>query len=74
MFILCSDNNYYIGITINIHKRILEYNNSNSFSTKYRLPVKLKWIGLFLSKEKAVKFEKYLKTGSGNAFFRKRLV
>ncbi len=72
--LFCSDNTYYVGITENIKNRIIEHNSGLSFSTSYRLPVKLKWFCAFPNKNKAAIFEKYLKTGSENAFFKKRLV
>ena len=72
--LLCADNKYYIGYTTNIKKRINDHKNGISFSTSYRLPFKIKWIGIFSNKHKAIKFEKYLKTGSGKAFKNKRFV
>jgi len=72
--LLCSDNSYYVGYTKNIKSRIINHNKSESFSTSYRLPVITKWVGIFNNKQNAIKFEKYLKTGSGNAFFKKRLI
>ena len=70
----CADNTFYVGITWNIKKRIIEHRNGLVFSTKYKLPIKVRWVGIFSTKERAAKFEKYLKTGSGNAFFKKRLI
>ncbi len=72
--LLCSDKTYYTGLTENIKKRINEHNNKSVEYTKYRLPIKLYWLGLFRNKKVAVNFEQYLKTGSGNAFFKKRLI
>ena len=72
--LLCSDNKYYIGFTSNHNKRINEHKKGLSFSTSYRLSFTVKWVGAFQNKEKAIKFEKYLKTGSGIAFKLKRLV
>ena len=59
---------------MDIKKRISDHGQGLVFSTSYRLPVKVKWVGIFSGMQKAVKFEKYLKTGSGNAFFKKRLI
>jgi len=70
----CSDNVFYVGITWNIKKRISEHKNGLVFSTKYRLPVKVSWVGIFSTKKQAAEFEQYLKTGSGIAFFKKRLI
>ena len=72
--LFCSDKTYYVGLTENIKKRIIEHRNGLVDYTKYRLPIKIVWIGMFKNKKIAAGFEKYLKTGSGNAFFKKRLV
>ena len=72
--LLCSDNTYYIGLTGNIRKRIQEHKTGLVKYTKSRRPVKVVWIGIFRDKKKASLFEKYLKSGSGKAFLRKRLV
>ena len=42
--------------------------------TKDRRPVLLSWYCCFNNKTKALRFEKYLKVGSGFVFSRKRLV
>jgi len=72
--LLCADGKHYVGLTRDIKARYQNHSAGLSFSTKYRLPVKLVWVGAFLKKDTAVNFERYLKSGSGNAFFRKRLV
>jgi predicted GIY-YIG superfamily endonuclease len=43
-------------------------------ATKSRLPVSLIFYSAFRDKYKAFDFEKYLKTGSGRAFLKKRLI
>ena len=72
--LLCRDKTYYIGLTNNIKRRVQEHINGLVHHTKSRLPVKVVWIGIFRNKKLAAKFEQYLKSGSGNAFLRKRLV
>ena len=72
--LFCHDRTFYVGFTENIKKRIVEHNNKLVHHTKSRLPVKLFWLGIFRNKKIAAAFENYLKTGSGNAFFKKRLV
>jgi len=72
--LLCSDGKHYAGLTKNINARYQNHIAGLSFSTKYRLPVTLVWVGIFANKDKAAAFEQYLKSGSGNAFFKKRLV
>ena len=72
--LLCNDGTYYFGLTQNIKKRFSEHNEGLVHYTKSRLPCKLQWIGVFKNKHNAAKFEQYLKTGSGNAFCKKRLI
>ena len=72
--LLCSDQTYYVGLTENIKKRIKEHKSGLTDYTKYRLPIKIYWIGIFRNKKLAANFEQYLKTGSGNAFFKKRFI
>ena len=70
----CSDDTYYVGLTERIKARLQEHNNQMCRYTKNRLPVRLVWFSIFKNKKKAAEFEQYLKSGSGNAFFKKRLV
>ncbi len=72
--LLCSDGKHYSGLTKNIKVRLQNHSQGLSFSTKYRLPIKLLWVGIFRSRDLAVYFEKYLKSGSGKASFRRHLV
>lgn len=58
------DNTYYIGITDNLKERIKRHNSGNVSYTSGRRPYKLVFYCAFLEKEKAYRFEKYLKTGS----------
>jgi putative endonuclease len=72
--LFCSDKTYYSGLTENIKRRMYEHKNKLVDYTKYRQPIKMVWLGIFKNKQKAAEFEQYLKTGSGNAFFKKRLI
>ena len=65
---------YYIGYTLDLEKRLKEHNNGKSSHTKPWLPWEVETYIVFKSKSKAQEFEKYLKSGSGHAFFRKRLI
>ena len=63
----------YIGITADPEKRIKEHNEGKSpHSSKFR-PWKLITYIAFTDEQKAFAFEKYLKSGSGRAFMKKRL-
>jgi predicted GIY-YIG superfamily endonuclease len=65
---------FYFGLTTDIKKRLAYHNKGTVFSTKKDRPWKIVWYGAFDSMQKAEAFEKYLKSGSGYAFSRKRLI
>ncbi|MDD5593475.1 MAG: GIY-YIG nuclease family protein [Candidatus Margulisbacteria bacterium] len=70
-----SEGKTYVGMTTDMEKRIKEHNEGLSYYTKRSAgDWKVKWYCNFAEKEKATDFEKYLKTGSGIAFFRKRFL
>ena len=64
----------YIGETNDLSRRIYEHNNDLSGYTKHKSPCYLVWYCVFNYKHQAELFEKYLKTGSGRAFVKKRLM
>lgn len=66
----CSDK-YYVGSTKDLKHRLSEHNRGESEYTKVFRPWKLETALWFSSLEKAVQFEKYLKTQSGRAFCKK---
>lgn len=68
------DNSYYTGFTTDLEKRIREHNSGHADYSSSKRPYHLVWHCVFLDKDKAARFEKYLKTGSGIAFSRKRFV
>ena len=57
------DESFYHGFSENLKQRFKEHEQ-----------VRLIFYAAFLSKDKALKFEKYLKTGSGFAFRNKHLL
>jgi predicted GIY-YIG superfamily endonuclease len=62
----------YIGFTKDLKQRLITHNSGNSTHTaKYR-PWKLVTYHAFSDKIKAQEFERYLKSGSGQAFANKR--
>ena len=64
---------HYTGLTENLESRIKAHNNGQvPHTSKYR-PWKIETVIAFRSREKAAKFEKYLKSHSGRAFAQKRL-
>jgi len=65
---------YYIGYSSNLKMRLLEHTKGNVESTKKFLPCSLVYYSSFISKAKALNFEKYLKSSSGFAFRNKHLI
>ena len=64
---------YYNGITEDVEKRLMVHNQGLvSHTSKFR-PWTLKTYIAFSDAEQALAFEKYLKSGSGRAFAKKRL-
>ena len=63
----------YIGYTEDLRQRVLDHNAGKNLSTAPHRPWQLQTYVAFSSKLKALGFEKYLKSGSGHAFARKRL-
>jgi len=68
------DKTKYIGATADLKNRLLEHNNLETKSNKSRTPYKIVWYCVFADKHKAYNFERYLKSSSGYAFTKKRLV
>lgn len=67
------DNDFYIGYTQNLEKRLKEHNAKKSFSTRPRLPLKLIYAEACLNEDDAKRRENYLKTSQGQRFLKLRL-
>jgi putative endonuclease len=67
------DNKFYIGWTDDLKKRIDKHQQGLVKSTKNRLPIKLVYFEACLSKNKAVKREKHLKTRFCRKFLKERI-
>jgi len=67
------DNNYYIGYTNNLKKRLEEHNSGKNSSTKPRKPLDLIYFEACLNEQDAKQREKYLKSTIGRRFIKKRL-
>ena len=63
----------YTGATADLKQRIADHNAGKSVHTSKFIPWKLVWYCAFPDKLQALEFEKYLKSGSGRAFAKKRL-
>ena len=67
------DNNFYIGSTGNLKRRLLEHQNGKNISTSKRLPVELFYFEGHRSKDDAIRREKYFKTTKGKVTLRQIL-
>ena len=78
VYILKSKSNkerIYIGYTGDLNKRIKEHSNPDSSSyTRQYAPWELETYTVFKDKQLAQQYEIYLKSQSGRAFLRKRLI
>ena len=76
VYILQSENDpqrFYVGFTDNLEKRLNTHNHGKCVHTSKYVPWEIKTAVAFTNREKAIEFEKYLKTSSGRAFAKKRL-
>ncbi|MEA3427918.1 MAG: GIY-YIG nuclease family protein [Thermodesulfobacteriota bacterium] len=76
VYILQSENDhnrFYTGFTKNLDIRLTYHNNGRCPHTSKFKPWRIKTAIAFTDREKALDFEKYLKTSSGRAFVKKRL-
>lgn len=65
-------NRYYIGYTPDLKNRLQKHLTGKVLSTKSNQNYHLEWYCAFQIRDQALAFEKYLKTGSGIAFMKKR--
>lgn len=63
----------YVGTTSNLKQRLVQHNAGQSAHTAKFKPWKLVTYVAFSDEAQAEQFERYLKSGSGHAFARKRL-
>ena len=64
----------YTGAASDLKKRLAAHNARESTHTAKFVPWELVWYCAFPDKYKALEFEKYLKSHSGRAFAKKRLI
>ena len=64
---------FYTGRTDNLDERLSVHNQGKCKHTSKYTPWKSKTAIAFTEKQKALDFERYLKTSSGRAFAKKRL-
>jgi putative endonuclease len=63
----------YVGLTLDLRARVKEHNSGKSPHTSKFKPWRVATYVAFSDRSKAEHFERYLKSGSGHAFARKRL-
>jgi len=64
----------YIGLTQDLEKRLADHNNGTEIYSKRYAPWQLETYITFRNRKQAENFEYYLKSGSGFAFLKKRLI
>jgi len=67
------DNKLYVGFTKDLEKRLENHNKGLVDSTKNRMPLEIVYYEACLNKEKAIRREKYFKTGFGRKFLKSRI-
>ena len=69
---LCPEH-FYVGLTENLRVRLKRHNAGDVPHTAKSCPWRIKTAIAFTDRERAGKFERYLKTASGRASMKKRL-
>ena len=64
---------YYTGQTEDLNERLLMHNQGKCKYTSKYIPWKIKTAIAFTDKQKALDFEKYLKSSSGRSFTKRHL-
>ena len=68
-----SPDKFYTGFTENLQKRLKDHNSGkNPHTVKYK-PWRIKTAVAFIDRNRAVEFERYLKSASDRAFAKKHL-
>ena len=67
------DNNYYIGFTENLQKRLERHNSCLVRSTKHRIPFQLIYFEEYQTKREALRREKQIKSYKGGEAFKNLL-
>ncbi|HPN96749.1 MAG TPA: GIY-YIG nuclease family protein [Candidatus Moranbacteria bacterium] len=67
------DGKLYVGYTVDLKKRFDDHKEGRVASTKNRMPLELVYYEACINKKKAIKREKYFKTGFGRRFLKERI-
>ena len=68
------DNSSYKGFTTDLQRQLAVHNSSGKKYTSTKAPFALIWYCAFLGKKQALRFERYLKSGSGFVFAKRHLI
>jgi putative endonuclease len=68
-----ADGQLYVGWTNDLRNRLLEHNKGLVRATKSRRPLELVYYEACLDRSRAIKREKYFKTGFGRRFLKDRI-
>lgn len=71
---LAAPEHEYVGFTSDLRRRLRDHNSGKSKHTAKYKPWNIVWYCAYRDKQKALDFERYLKSHSGRAFSKKRLV
>jgi len=66
-------NQNYTGQTSNLRERLNEHNAGKVPHTSKFRPWSIRSVTAFCERERAIQFERYLKSGSGRAFLKRHL-
>ena len=67
------DGELYVGLTVDLQRRLKEHNAKKSFSTKCKAPFTLIYAEACLNIKDALRRERYLKTTQGRRLLKLRL-
>ena len=67
------DNQFYTGYCLDLKRRVKEHGEGKVFTTRSKLPIELVYYEVCLNRYDALKREKYLKSGPGKRYLKKRL-
>jgi putative endonuclease len=67
------DTKLYIGYTSDLKERLKNHNYGETISTKHRRPLKLIFYEAYLSKQDALRRERYFKTTKGKSTLKQML-
>ncbi len=68
------DGSFYKGFTTDLRNQLAKHNRKGQKFTSAKVPYVVVWYCAFLNKAEALRFERYLKSGSGFVFARRHLI